>query len=87
MHPAVKSIFNGGDRFYQFTTLPFSIATVCQCQENTHLVESLGWMINFEKSDLVPTQEVKFLGYNFDFRVALVFSTQKEIQVDRLLKE
>ena len=91
----------GGYRFYQFTALPFSIATVfsqvhqgskggeadgaCrrhqyspvyrrlandnnskqQCQENTywlvHLVESLGWITNFEKSDLFLTQVIKFL--------------------------
>ena len=41
-----------------------------QCQENTyrliHLVESLCWIINLEKSDLVPTQEIEFLGYKFD---------------------
>ena len=28
-----------------------------------HLVQSLGWIINFEKSDLIPTQEIEFLGY------------------------
>ena len=88
--------FNVGDRSYQFTALPFGIATAAveftmvakegklmalaegtriheyiddwlmrtkskqQCKENTqrlvHLVKSLGWIINFEKSDLVPTQ-------------------------------
>ena len=55
-----------------------------QCQENTHrlihLVQSLGWIINFEKSDLIPTQEVEFLGgYKFDLRVGLVFPTQKKM--------
>ena len=44
-----------------------------QCQENTHrlihLVQSLGWIINFEKSDLIPTQEIEFWGYKFDLRV------------------
>ena len=53
-----------------------------QCQENTHrlihLVQSLGWIINFEKSDLIPTQEIEFLGYKFDLRVGLVFPTQKK---------
>ena len=60
-----------------------------QCQENTHrlirLVQSLGWIINFEKSDLIPTQEIEFLGYKFDLRVGLVFPTQKKI--DRLLEK
>ena len=60
-----------------------------QCRENTHrlihLVQSLGWIINFEKSDLIPTQEIKFLGYKFDLRVGLVFPTQKKI--DRLLEK
>ena len=60
-----------------------------QCQENTHrlihLVQSLGWIINFEKSDLIPTQEIKFLGYKFDLKVGLVFPTQKKI--DRLLEK
>ena len=60
-----------------------------QCQENTHklihLVQSLGWIINFQKSDLVPTQEIEFLGYKFDLRVGLVFPTQKKI--DHLLEK
>ena len=60
-----------------------------QCQENTHrlihLVQSLGWIINFEKSDLIPTEEIEFLGYKFDLRVVLVFPTQKKI--DRLLEK
>ena len=60
-----------------------------QCQENTHrlihLVQSLGWIINFEKSDLIPTQEIEFLGYKFDLRVGLVFPTQSKI--DRLLEK
>ena len=36
-----------------------------QCQENTywlgHLVESLGWITNFQKSDLFPTPVIEFL--------------------------
>ena len=59
-----------------------------QCQENTHrlihLVQSLGWIINFEKWDLIPTQEIEFWGYKFDLRVGLVFPAQKKI--DRLLE-
>ena len=47
-------------------------------------MESLGWIINFQKSDLVPTQEIKLLGYKFDLRVGLVFPTEKKIH--RLLE-
>ena len=127
IHPRFQKYlrFNVGDRSYQFTALPFGIATAPleftmvakevklmalaegirihqyiddwlmraktkqQCQENTHrlihLVQSLGWIINFEKSDLIPTQEIDFLGYKFDLRVGLVFPTQKKI--DRLLEK
>ena len=127
IHPRFQKYlrFNVGDRSYQFTALPFGIATALleftmvekevklmalaegirihqyiddwlmraktkqQCQENTHrlihLVQSLGWIINFEKSDLIPTQEIEFLGYKFDLRVGLVFPTQKKI--DRLLEK
>ena len=60
-----------------------------ECQENTHrlihLVQSLGWIINFEKSDLIPTQKIDFLGYKFDLRVGLLYPTQKKI--DRLLEK
>ena len=50
-----------------------------------HLVKSLGWIINLEKSDLVPTQGSEFLGYKFDLRVGLVFPIHKEI--DHLLEK
>ena len=60
-----------------------------QCQVNTHrlihLVQSLYWIINFEKSDLIPTQEIKFLSYKFDLRVGLVSPTQRKI--DRLFEK
>ena len=121
IHPRFQKYlrFNVGDRSYQFTALPFGIATgplqftmvakqvklmalaegirihqyiddwlmraktKQQCQENTHrlihLVQSLGWIINFQKTDLIPTQEIEFLGYKFDLRVGLVFPTQKKI--------
>ena len=55
------------------------------CQENTdrllHLVDSLGWIINYHKSDLVPTHEIKFSGYKLNIRVGLVFSMQKKINL------
>ena len=46
------------------------------------LVQELGWLINFQKSELVPTQNLDFLGYHFDLHRGLVFPTQKKL--DRL---
>ena len=46
------------------------------------LVQELGWLINFQTSELVPTQKLDFLGYHFDLPRVLVFPTQKKL--DRL---
>ena len=46
------------------------------------LVQELGWIINFQKSELIPTQKLDFLGYHFDLQRGLVFPTQKKL--DRL---
>ena len=46
------------------------------------LVQELGWLINFQKLELVPTQKLDFLGYHFDLQRGLVFPTQKKL--DRL---
>ena len=46
------------------------------------LAQELGWLINFQKSELVPTQNLDFLGYHFDLQNAMVFPTQKKL--DRL---
>ena len=46
------------------------------------LVQELGWLINFQKSELIPTQKLDFLGYHFDLQRGLVFPTQKKL--DRL---
>ena len=46
------------------------------------LVQELGWLINFQKTELVPTQKLDFLGYHFDLQRGLVFPTQKKL--DRL---
>ena len=44
-----------------------------------HLVQIiLGWIINFDKSDLIPTQEIEFLGYEFNLRVGLVLPTKNK---------
>ena len=45
-------------------------------------VQEQGWLINFQKSELVPTQKLDFLGYHFDLQRGLVFPTQKKL--DRL---
>ena len=43
-----------------------------QCLRNSEklvkLVQELGWLINFQKSELVPTQKLDFLGYHFDLQ-------------------
>ena len=43
------------------------------------LVQELGWLINFQKSELVPTQKLDFLGYHFNLQRGLVFPTQKKL--------
>ena len=43
------------------------------------LVQELGWLIDFQKSKLVPTQKLDFLGYHFDLQRGLVFPTQNSI--------
>ena len=45
-------------------------------------MQELGWLINFQKSELVLTQKLDFLGYHFDLQRGLVFQTQKKL--DRL---
>ena len=45
-------------------------------------MQELGWLINFQESELVPTQKLDFLGYHFDLQRGLVFPTQKKL--DRL---
>ena len=45
-------------------------------QEVVALVSSLGWMINYKKSELIPTQTFNFVGYQYDLSRALVRPTQ-----------
>ena len=45
-------------------------------------MQKLGWIINFQKSELVPTQNLDFLGYHFNLQRGLVFPTQNKL--DRL---
>ena len=105
---------------FQFTSLPFGLATAPQvftmivkevklialsrglrlhqylddwlirsqsreeAQVNTQavvdLTQSLGWIINQEKSELKPTQVFSFVGYEYHLDVALVKPTQEMAQ-------
>ena len=49
------------------------------------LTRFLGWLVNQEKSDLVPSQIFTFLGYMFDLVRGVVFPSEKRFQ--NLLKE
>ena len=46
-------------------------------QAVVHLTQSLGWIINQEKSELKPTQVFSFVGYEYHLDVALVKPTQE----------
>ena len=48
---------------FQFTALPFG--------------RSLGWVVNMDKSELVPQQTFDFVGYHFDLSQGLVKPTQE----------
>ena len=48
-------------------------------QNLVKLVQELGWLISFQKSELVPTQKLDFLGNHFDLQRSLVFPTQKKL--------
>jgi hypothetical protein len=43
-------------------------------------VEGLGWIVNREKSDLVPSQNPVYLGAVIDFRMARFFPTVKRLE-------
>ena len=44
------------------------------------LIESLGWIINQVKSELIPTQVFSFVGYEYHLNSALVKPTQERWQ-------
>ena len=53
-------------------------------QQSKHLVafvQELGWVINFQKSELKPTQNFNFLGYRFDLAKEEVSPTEKKWQI------
>ena len=41
------------------------------------LVEQLGFKINYEKSELIPTQEISFLGYRYFLARGIVAPTEE----------
>lgn len=58
-----------------------------QVTELVELTESLGWVINYEKSDLKPTQEFVFLGSLYNLKEGMVYPTQERIgKVQHALK-
>ena len=115
--PKLKEIPKVLPQVFQFTSLPFGLATAPQvftmivkevklmalsrglrlhqylddwlirsqsqeeAQVNTQavvdLTQSLGWIINQEKSELKPTQVFSFVGYEYHRHSALVRSTQE----------
>ena len=42
------------------------------------MIQELGWVINFKKSELTPTQKFDFLGYRFDLSKGKVSPTEKK---------
>ena len=52
-----------------------------QTKELIQVVQDLGFVINFEKSELEPTQKIDFLGYNFDLIQGKVFPTEKKLKI------
>ena len=56
-----------------------------QCQLHTkellHVVQELGFVIKFEKSELEPTQKIDFLGYHFDLIQGKVFPTENKLKI------
>ena len=49
-----------------------------QSKQLVQFVEELGWVINFKKSELTPTQKFNFLGYRFDLTKGEVLPTEKK---------
>ena len=54
-------------------------------QKLVNLVETLGWIVNLKKSELKPTQDLEFLGYQFNLREGLVYPNQKKLDKLRIL--
>ena len=54
-------------------------------QEVVDLTQSLGWMINQEKSELKPTQVFLIVGYEYHLDSALVKPTQRWLKLQDLI--
>ena len=54
-------------------------------QKLINLVGKLGWIVNFKKSELNPTQDLEFLGYRFNLREGLVYPNQKKLDKLKIL--
>ena len=50
------------------------------CQNLVQLVQQLGWVINLEKSELITSQCLDFLGYHFQLEKGLLFPTTKKLE-------
>ena len=59
---------------------PFREACVNQTRTLMALCQQLGWLVNLQKSELVPQQEFNFVGYHFDLSKGLVKPTQERWQ-------
>ena len=59
---------------------PFREACVNQTRTLMALCQQLGWLVNLQKSELVPQQEFNFVGYHFDLAKGLVKPTQERWQ-------
>lgn len=44
-----------------------------------HTLQDLGWVINWEKSNTVPSQDVVYRGARLDFRSGQAFPTQQRV--------
>jgi len=55
------------------------VLAVQRAQYLVHLVEHLGFLINYPKSDLVPKQRFEFVGVLFDLTTGTVFPTPKNL--------
>ena len=70
-------------RSYQFKALPFGLSTAPMVFTRRTLVtlcQELGWLVNREKSDLVPQQVFNFVGYQFDLKEGRVRPTEEHWQ-------
>ena len=74
---------NRGIRIHQYLDdwlLRAPTQQICmeQSKQLVAFIQELGWVINFKKSELIPTQNFDFLGYRFDLVKGEVLPTQKK---------